>query len=225
MVRVISCSLGAVITVSTLALAVSGCSRLPTKHEVMTVIFTGVPEPGAAPRTQERTLTPSERREALLKERRRLSFKEPELFAHGPFAANQCESCHDAGGTKGAERRIGPKLAYPIEELCLGCHSDKSGDLATSLQLAVHEPVTKGMCVSCHDPHNGKRPYMLRGADSVALCMTCHAEGKKGGVPTTTNHKSDPKADCLECHNPHIGKTARLLKSDFDEWQQYNGGG
>ncbi|MCK5092927.1 MAG: hypothetical protein KAR30_10415, partial [Gammaproteobacteria bacterium] len=29
--------------------------------------------------------------------------------------------------------------------------------------------------------------------------------------------------DCLDCHNAHVGKTAQLLRSEFDEWSQFDG--
>lgn len=248
MVRAIGCLPG-VAAACLLVLAVAGCASPETRHEVLKVIFTGVPEPGSAASEEERPLTAAERVEAARRARARANFRQPEMFVHGPRASNECEGCHTlstgpgmfSGGpkadapNKGAKTaapdngkatastkgRITPKLARPIPELCITCHSDKSGKRAQELGLMVHRPVTEGMCVDCHHPHGAPRQYMLLGEDSIALCMTCHAAGKKGRVPATAVHAKNPEKDCLECHNPHVGKTARLLKADFDEWQLY----
>jgi len=62
---------------------------------------------------------------------------------------------------------------------------------------------------------------MLKGKDSVDLCTTaCHA---KGEFQKTKAHSKEKEKDCLECHNPHVGKSAQLLRSDYDEWQQFDG--
>jgi predicted CXXCH cytochrome family protein len=221
-VRAVAGLPGAAAIACLLAAIAAGCASPEARHEVLTIFFTGVPEPGAVP-DQVSALSPAERRQAMLKARRRAAFQPPALYSHGPNAANQCEVCHDAGGSKGPSRRIGPKLVAPVKELCIGCHSDKSAELAHSAGLAVHKPVEDGMCVLCHDPHTAKLQYLLKGDSPTGLCARCHAEGRSGGAPAA--HAEDSGKDCLACHNAHVGATPRLLKADLDEWKQYERGG
>ena len=64
-----------------------------------------------------------------------------------------------------------------------------------------HHPVREGKmgCASCHNPHDGNRPKMIK-ADSVnELCYTCHAE-KRG--PFLFEH-APVREDCVSCHEPH----------------------
>lgn len=232
--RTICCLSGVVAITCLLVLTVSGCAGPETRREILKVIFTGIPEPGSVASEQERPLTAAERKEVARKARMRANFRQPEMFVHGPRASNECDGCHavstgpgmfssgpKAGAAASTKGRITPKLARPIPELCITCHSDKSGKHARELGLMVHQPVAAGMCVNCHHPHGAPRQYMLLGENSIALCMACHAANKKGKVPVTAVHAQNPDKDCLECHNPHVGKTTRLLRADFDEWQLY----
>jgi DmsE family decaheme c-type cytochrome len=62
-------------------------------------------------------------------------------------------------------------------------------------------------CASCHNPHEGSRPSMMK-ADSVnELCYTCHAE-KRG--PFAFEH-APVREDCVSCHEPHGTNHPRLL--------------
>jgi DmsE family decaheme c-type cytochrome len=72
-----------------------------------------------------------------------------------------------------------------------------------------HHPVREGKmgCASCHNPHDGAQPKMLK-ADSVnELCYTCHAE-KRG--PFLFEH-APVREDCTSCHEPHGTNHKRLL--------------
>jgi predicted CXXCH cytochrome family protein len=209
-----------------LAAAVSGCTSPTGGGNLHTFVF---PDAAHGPAGDERRLTAAERMQAQRMARIRANFRQPSIFVHAPRASNECEGCHvmSSGpgmfgrGSSEAKPRVTPNLARPITSLCLTCHSDKSAKSAQAVGLAVHRPVEEGRCVLCHHPHAAGRQYMLLGTDSVALCLSCHGEDDR--VAAGSAHAEDPQRDCLECHNPHVGKTPRLLKTDFDEWQLYDG--
>ena len=223
-----------IILVAFAAIGTSGCSPAD-RYKVLTFFFTGVPEPGSELEKDE-TTGKALAEIAPRKKRRRIFYQEPKFYIHGPYAASECEKCHSSDSAKqfrvgsakkesssrSKSRRFGPRLAYPLEQLCITCHSEKSADFAKLLHLSVHEPVAKGKCTECHDPHKSKRQYLLKGDDTIDLCTkACHTSDKLLKAAAHVKNKED---DCLECHNAHVGKTAQLLKSDFDEWSQYNDG-
>lgn len=210
-------------------MSISGCST-QARHEVLTFFFTGVPDPFSESAESGET-----KEVKAKKKKRRMLLQEPQFYIHGPYAAGECEKCHSTrsarqfriGNVKAKEqnafkrKRFGPRLAYPPEKLCVICHVNKSDTFARSLNLTAHEPAATGMCVKCHDPHKAARPYMLLGKNSVELCtVACHGND---GFQERGTHKKTQGKDCLECHNPHVGKTAQLLRSDFDEWKQFDG--
>lgn len=204
-----------------IAAVLGGCASPEDRHKVLTVFFTGVPEPGAIPVEMAQEMSPAERREMLREATRRANFKPPSMFAHGPAASNKCEVCHQVADGQGTSRRIGPRLVSKIAELCIGCHSEKKGAAGLAAGLVVHAPVAAGACIRCHDPHRAGRQYMLKGEDSAGLCLGCHGKGEFAWVPTSAAHREDPGRDCMDCHNPHVGRTAQLLRADFDEWSLY----
>ena len=218
------------LTVLITAAAMPGCSQV-SRHEMLTFFFTGVPEPG----TEDAKEKEAAAKEVVLKKKKRRKVYQPaRFFVHGPFGSGQCESCHATTASKpfrtGAARindtavsrssSIGPRLALPREELCLGCHSEKSPAEAKKNDHWQHAPVAKGRCTACHSPHKSKRQYMLLKANNVELCTQCHSVND---LQITVAHKQDPAADCIACHNPHTGKSPSLLKAEYDEWQGFSG--
>lgn len=231
-----SCFVVAMVIVAVSTVSLNGCST-EARYKTLTFFFTGVPVPGSELTEADKSIQFRLDDSRSRKNRRRVFFQEPKFYLHGPFAAGECEKCHSResarqfriGGANTrktsarAKKRFGPRLAYPLEKLCVTCHVEKSDPFARSLNLTMHEPVATGMCVKCHDPHKAVRPFMLKGKDTTDLCATaCHAED---GFRKTEIHREEKGKDCLECHNPHVGKTAQLLRSDFDEWQQFDGNG
>ncbi len=92
-------------------------------------------------------------------------------------------------------------------DTCYTCHKSQR---ALSMRTS-HHPVREGKmgCASCHNPHEGNRPKMLK-ADSVnELCYTCHTE-KRG--PFLFEHAA-VREDCASCHEPHGSNHKRLLKN------------
>jgi predicted CXXCH cytochrome family protein len=86
-------------------------------------------------------------------------------------AGSECLSCH-------AERTKGQSVHFDFAHACTVCHVVSIADGKTSIMLVLpkdkicyscHEkaamdeiPYMKGECLSCHDPHNSQRTYLLR---------------------------------------------------------------
>ena len=66
---------------------------------------------------------------------------------------------------------------------------------------AVHEPVRKGECAKCHDPHASDNKFNLRTAGND-LCFGCHQE-KKDEFAKAYVHGPVAAGVCAVCHNPH----------------------
>lgn len=224
----------AIVIIAVSIVNINGCST-EARYKTLTFFFTGVPEPWFELAEGDVSIQLLVDDVRARKKRRRVFFQDPKFYLHGPFAAGECEKCHSGESARQfrigsantrktsarSRKRFGPRLAYPLEKLCVTCHSEKSDPFARSLNLIMHEPVAAGMCVKCHDPHKAVRPYMLLRKDTTDLCATaCHAEDE---FQKTEVHRKEKEKDCLVCHNPHVGKTAQLLRSDFDEWQQFDG--
>jgi predicted CXXCH cytochrome family protein len=88
---------------------------------------------------------------------------------HRPLAFGRCDPCH----------RFDGRLLKPVRELCLECHGGE--EFARRIQ---HAPVRQGQCLSCHDPHASREPFLLKaryalgrtagGEPDAALCLGCH---------------------------------------------------
>ena len=138
-----------------------------------------------------------------------------------------CDSCHSVH--KGAtplqptagylnKPVQGKALKLPTPDLCFGCHKD----VRSQTMRQSHHPIREGklLCGSCHVPHGGFGPKMVK-ADSInELCFKCHAE-KRG--PFMMEHP--PVAEnCLNCHVAHgsnhyallVSKTPQLCQSCHD---------
>ena len=62
-------------------------------------------------------------------------------------------------------------------------------------------------CESCHDPHDGSTPKMIKADWANELCLQCHQE-KRG--PFLWEH-APVRENCLNCHNPHGSNHDKLL--------------
>ncbi len=208
-----------------LAALLAGCTTPEARHEVLTFFFTGVPDLVEPMEVGGVVLSEEEARAAIARSRERAKFKPPNTWAHAPAAANQCQFCHQMGSDKGGvgARKIGPEMVATIDKLCIGCHDDKGKEFAESLGMVSHKPVSNGMCVACHDPHQGPQRYMLRLETRQKLCMVCHT-GKENfaPIPPPGPHAwvFGLKIECTECHNPHFGKTSRMFRAHYDERRQ-----
>ncbi len=152
-----------------------GCSY---KH--LSFFFDGVPNPEkkiqALPGTQ--AIAPTTR----------VQYSE-----HGPYAAKQCNACHN--------REMTNNLIVPVEQLCANCHE---------LQLTkkyIHGPLLSGGCLVCHDPHSSPYRYLLK-SESDTFCFYCHDQI---ALPKDDAHSS-VTAQCTSCHDAHMSNNKYLLK-------------
>lgn len=101
------------------------------------------------------------------------------------------------------------------DKLCSGCHSDLTGLRALRDRLWLHNPVAKGQCLACHDPHQSRFKAVVR-QPVDQLCHTCHDLSK---ALISQTHAAF-RGPCLSCHNPHMGKDRLLLRADHQEVRQ-----
>jgi DmsE family decaheme c-type cytochrome len=113
-----------------------------------------------------------------------------------------CTSCHSIHSYKSVKAQLKTETAT---ETCYTCHPA----MRAKMQRTSHHPVREGKmtCVSCHNPHDGSKPQLLK-ADSInELCYTCHTE-KRG--PFLFEH-GPVREDCASCHDPHGSNQDRML--------------
>jgi DmsE family decaheme c-type cytochrome len=113
-----------------------------------------------------------------------------------------CVSCHSVHSFKSTDAQL-KTMREP--ETCYQCHAPIR---ARSLRSS-HHPVREGLmsCSSCHDPHDGARPRMVRAESVNEQCLTCHTE-KRG--PFLWEHPP-ARESCLHCHDPHGSNHDKLL--------------
>jgi DmsE family decaheme c-type cytochrome len=112
-----------------------------------------------------------------------------------------CHSVHQPNSPKG-------QLKTAAEaDTCYRCHSAiRAQSLRTS-----HHPVREGLmtCSSCHNPHDGTKPKLIKAEWSNELCLQCHTE-KRG--PFFWEH-APVRENCMHCHNPHGSNHDKMLVS------------
>ncbi|HXV63566.1 MAG TPA: DmsE family decaheme c-type cytochrome [Vicinamibacteria bacterium] len=116
----------------------------------------------------------------------------------------QCIDCHAVHTFESDRKQLKTAQA---SETCYQCHqSIRAMSLRTS-----HHPVREGLmgCESCHDPHDGSRPKMIKADWTNELCLQCHTE-KRG--PFLWEH-APVRENCLNCHNPHGSNHDKLLQA------------
>jgi DmsE family decaheme c-type cytochrome len=115
-----------------------------------------------------------------------------------------CTDCHSVHWPKSAKSQL---KTESDPDTCYACHSAiRAQSLRTS-----HHPVREGLmtCASCHNPHDGSRPKMIKADWTNELCYQCHTE-KRG--PFFWEH-APVRENCLNCHNPHGSNHDKLLVS------------
>ncbi len=114
----------------------------------------------------------------------------------------KCIQCHSVHSPESAQHQL--KHADEAET-CYSCHPA----MRAMAMRTSHHPVREGLmtCTSCHNPHDGSRPKMIRADWTNELCYQCHTE-KRG--PFLWEH-APVREDCLNCHNPHGSNHDKLL--------------
>lgn len=143
------------------------------------------------------------------------------LSVHTALQENQCTDCHLAHG--GDEVFI---LNKPRSEICKDCHENL-------LQQWQELPVQhQGMmdppdCQQCHLPHVSDLDVLLKGADTLELCLHCHAEDQQTSdgriIPSVKQavleaeylHLPVEEKACELCHLSHGSEHSALLIKPF----------
>lgn len=113
-----------------------------------------------------------------------------------------CTECHSIHSFRSERKQLKTEMA---SETCFTCHKDiRAQSLRTS-----HHPVREGLmgCESCHNPHDGTTPKMIKADWQNELCLKCHTE-KRG--PFLWEH-APVRENCLNCHNPHGSNHDKML--------------
>ena len=113
-----------------------------------------------------------------------------------------CSSCHSVHNPRSIAGQL--KTARGTDT-CISCHkAERAKSMRTS-----HHPVREGKmeCSSCHNPHEGNRPKMIKAETVSELCYQCHAE-KRG--PFLFEH-APVREDCVSCHDAHGSNHTRML--------------
>ena len=127
-----------------------------------------------------------------------------ENFAGSPHDRRgvSCTTCHSIHAFKSERAQLKTKQ---VHDTCFECHKDmRARALRTS-----HHPVREGLmtCTDCHNPHEGRRPKMIKADWTNELCYQCHQE-KRG--PFLWEH-APVRENCLNCHNPHGSNHDKML--------------
>jgi predicted CXXCH cytochrome family protein len=219
-----------------IVVVVAGCS-IEARYRIKTIIFTGVPPLNSEEGAGEAKGVDPQEAARIEQQARQEQYREAlvsKFWQHGPFAANECERCHNLTQSKSFLGTREPATAAPgtvvsasgpsrllmqPNELCGSCHTQHGAKYVRNRGLQQHRPAAAGRCLKCHHPHQSLRQYMLLGADNQELCSRCHELTALSQV-----HAEVPGQDCIACHNAHAGVTSKLLKSDAEELTLLYGG-
>lgn len=96
----------------------------------------------------------------------------------------QCSDCHNQHGTAGAwesDHLVGQvRTSASGDVVCYKCHADKQGPF-----VFEHASVRVEGCGTCHIPHGGANPHMLKYSNVNQLCLTCHTAAAFGHTAST----------------------------------------
>ncbi len=147
----------------------------------------------------------------------------PRIKPHDPLGGKECTDCH---------KRVVPSKVNCLlakEDLCELCHKVPAEGGLTSFVEApeplcfkchkkdqfkgsfVHGPFAAGACTTCHDPHGGNVPGMLRTTGSQ-MCLACHTNMRARFTNARFRHKA-AATECTGCHSPHMSEQRYMLTS------------
>jgi predicted CXXCH cytochrome family protein len=115
---------------------------------------------------------------------------------HSAWKKDVCSKCHDVKRSNTVLPNAG--------KMCVTCHDKVQHPIAGG---KIHEPVSKGKCLSCHTPHAGKLAHLIR-PNAERNCIGCHKLEKL----STPRHSRFYRVDCLLCHAGHSSPKKHLLR-------------
>jgi DmsE family decaheme c-type cytochrome len=116
----------------------------------------------------------------------------------------KCTDCHNQHGTGGVwesdhlVRQV--RTSDSGNFVCFKCHADKQGPY-----VFAHASVKVEGCATCHIPHGGANPHMLKYSNVNLLCLQCHTAAHFGakpgtGFPVMDAQNSTQQQACTLCH-------------------------
>jgi predicted CXXCH cytochrome family protein len=120
---------------------------------------------------------------------------------HEPLAEpSGCLDCHSPHASR--QRGL---VKGGMKQVCGSCHADTLARQERS--VTKHPPVEGGECTACHSPHSSDNALLLKRADVVQLCGTCHDWQKHSthpiGAKLVDPRNKNLSLDCLSCHRAH----------------------
>ncbi len=109
---------------------------------------------------------------------------------HGPAAQKKYDACHE--DTDWAAHLF--TLTARRAELSAFCHVQTHRSI-------VHEPVAKGDCTGCHDPHGSNHRFLLVDDPAGGLCFRCHPLEEFQNRKYV--HGPVAAGACVVCHEAH----------------------
>lgn len=119
------------------------------------------------------------------------------------FSGVGCSDCHYVSERRSKRRLF---ISEDPKKACFACHKQRRAQLMRSSHMPLREG--KMDCTTCHDPHGGRGPKMLKTTSINENCYQCHAE-KRG--PLVWEHPP-VRENCTYCHDSHGSMHANLLK-------------
>jgi len=116
-----------------------------------------------------------------------------------------CSDCHDPHG-KFERRNL--KNASQQDALCTRCHGETAGPF-----VYEHPAVKTEGCGSCHFPHSGPNPRLLKRDNVNTLCLQCHspsANSTAAEIPAFHSQKAQYQA-CTDCHTHIHGSNSSAI--------------
>jgi DmsE family decaheme c-type cytochrome len=111
----------------------------------------------------------------------------------------RCTDCHNQHGTAGVWesdnliRQVRTSASGDV--VCYRCHADKQGPF-----VFEHASVRTEGCATCHIPHGGANPHMLKYSTVNLLCLRCHTASTFSHAPVMNAQNSTQQQACTLCH-------------------------
>lgn len=114
-----------------------------------------------------------------------------------------CDKCHYVMNRRSTRQMF---IDEDSKKTCFQCHKDKRARILRSAHMPLREG--KMSCASCHNPHGGSGPSLLKQASVNETCYACHAD-KRG--PMLFEH-GPVRENCSHCHDSHGSNHLSMLK-------------